>query len=70
LDQNILKSLTAALIAVKNQPGFHEYWENRKSLFFEEFRDYVTTTLTSDSEVTEGIYENLKDDDEEKVIPD
>ena len=28
LDQNILKSLTAALIAVKNQPGFLEYWEN------------------------------------------
>jgi len=70
LDQNILKSLTAALIAVKNQPGFHEYWENRKSLFFEEFRDYVTTTLTSDSEVTEGIYENLKDDEVEEVIPD
>jgi len=61
LDQNILKSLTAALIAVKNQPGFHEYWGNRKSLFFEEFRDYVTTILSSDSEVTEGIYENLKD---------
>ena len=68
LDQNILKSLTAALIAVKNQPGFLEYWENRKSLFFEEFRDYLTAILVSDSEVTEGIYENLKDDEEEKNI--
>ncbi|RMZ51668.1 hypothetical protein EB822_01715 [Flavobacteriaceae bacterium PRS1] len=68
LDQNILKSLTAALIAVKNQPGFLEYWENRKSLFFEEFRDYLTAILVSDSEVTEGIYENLKDDEEEENI--
>jgi hypothetical protein len=67
LDQNILESLTAALIAVKNQPGFHEYWENRKSLFFVEFRDYMTSILTSDSEVTEGIYENLKDEDEEVI---
>jgi hypothetical protein len=70
LDQNILKSLTAALIAVKNQPGFHEYWENRKSLFFVEFRDYVTSILMSDSEVTEGIYKNSKDDKEEKIISD
>jgi len=70
LDQNILESITAALIAVKNQPGFHEYWENRKSLFFVEFRDYITTVLTSDSEVTEGIYENLKDEEKEKIISD
>ncbi len=62
LDQNILKSLTAAISAVKNQPGFHDYWENRKSLFFVEFRDYMTSILTSDSEVTEGVYENLKEE--------
>ena len=68
LDKNILNSLTASLNATKNQPGIHEYWENRKSLFFMEFREYITSILTSDSEVIEGIYENLKD--EEKVIPD
>ena len=69
LDQNVHKSLTAAISAVKNQPGFLEYWENRKSLFFEEFREYITHIFTSDSEVTEGIYGNLNDD-EEKVILD
>ena len=66
LDQNVHKSLTAAISAVKNQPGFIEYWELRKSLFFEEFREYVTSIFTSDSEVTEGIYENLKDDEKIK----
>jgi hypothetical protein len=70
LDQNVHESLNAALRAVKNQPGFYEFWELRKSLFFKEYRDYVTTILTSDSEVTEGIYENLKDDEEETVISD
>jgi hypothetical protein len=65
LDQNVHKSLTAALSAVKNQPGFIDYWESRKSLFFVEFRDYMTSILTSNSEVEEGIYENLKDNEEE-----
>ena len=72
LDQNINESLNSALNAVKNQPGFHEFWENRKSLFFKEYRDYVTSIFTSDSEVTEGIYENLKDDKnpDENTTPD
>jgi hypothetical protein len=70
LDQNVHESLSAALIAAKNQPGFLEFWENRKSLFFEEYRDYVTSILTSDSEVTEGIYENLKDEEKEEIISD
>ena len=67
LDQNVHESLTAALKAAKNQPGFLEFWENRKSLFFVEFRDYLTSILTSDSEVSEGIYENLKDDEEKTI---
>ena len=70
LDQNVHESLTASLKAVKNQLGFLEFWENRKSLFFEEFRDYLTSIFDSDSEVTEGIYENLKDDEEEENISD
>ncbi len=68
LDQNVHKSLTASIIAIKNQSGFLEYWKNRKSLFFEEFRDYITSILESESEAIEGVYKNLKDD--EKVIPD
>ncbi len=70
LDQNVHESLVAALSAVRNQPGFQEFWENRKSLFFKEYRDYVTSLLTSDSNVTEGIYENLKDNEEEEIISD
>jgi hypothetical protein len=70
LDQDVNESLNAALRAVRNQPGFEEFWENRKSLFFKEYRDYVTSLLTSDSNVTEGIYTNLKDDKEEEIISD
>lgn len=70
LDRHILKSLTASISAAKNQPGLLEFWANRKSLFFKEFRDYITSIFVSDSEVTEGIYENLKEEEEEKIIPD
>jgi hypothetical protein len=61
LDQNVQESLTASISAIKNQPGWQDYWENRKSHFFVEFRDYMDSILTSDSEVSEGIYDNLKE---------
>ena len=60
LDQNVQESLTASISAIKNQPGWKEYWENRKSHFFVEFRDYMNSILTSDSDVDEGIYDTLK----------
>ena len=40
---------------------FQEYWQNRESHFFVEFRDYMNSILTSDSEVYEGIYDTLKE---------
>jgi len=60
LDQDVQKSLTASISAIKNQPGWQEYWENRESHFFVEFRDYMNSILTSEFEVDEGIYETLK----------
>ncbi len=61
LDQNVQKSLTTSISAIKNQPGWQEYWKNRESHFFVEFRDYMNSILTSDSEVYEGIYDTLKE---------
>mgnify|MGYP001165040079 FL=1 len=60
LDQNIQESLTTSIGSIKNQPGWQEYWKNRESHFFEEFRDYMNSILTSDSGVDEGIYDTLK----------
>ena len=61
LDKNVQKSLTTSISAIKNQPGWQEYWKNRESHFFVEFRDYMNSILTSDSEVYEGIYDTLKE---------
>ena len=60
LDQNVQESLTASINAIKNQPGWQEYWKNRESHFFVEFRDYMNSILTSGTEVDEGIYEDLE----------
>ena len=60
LDQNVQESLTASISSIKNQPGWQEYWKNRESHFFIEFRDYINSIVTSDSKVDEGIYGELK----------
>ena len=62
LDHNMQESLTAAIRAVKEEPGWQEYWENRKSLFFVEFRQYINNIMIRDSEVKRGIYDNPKDE--------
>ena len=44
----------------KIEQNWQEYWKNRESHFFLEFRDYMNSILTSGSEVDEGIYEDLE----------
>ena len=56
LDFEIRDSLTAAIVAVKDQPGFRRYWEQRRAIFFPEFQNYVDTLLASDANNSEGLY--------------
>ena len=58
LDERINHSLTEVMVAVKDQPGFHRYWRQRRSIFFPEFQDYLDATLSSDRRV-EGVYKNI-----------
>ena len=58
LDERINHSLTEVMVAVKDQPGFHKYWGQRRSFFFPEFQDYLDATLSSDRRV-EGVYKNI-----------
>ena len=59
LDDRIPKSLNQVIYGVKDQPGFNLYWKSRKSIFFEEYRDYVDNLLMSDELVSDGVYEEL-----------
>ena len=61
LDERIPKSLNQVVYGVKDQPGFKLYWNARKSIFFDEYRDYVDELLISTDIVSDGIY--AKDSD-------
>lgn len=62
LDKRIPKSLNQVIYGVKDQPGFKLYWKSRKSIFFEEYRDYVDDLLNSTDIVSDGVYADEKSD--------
>ena len=56
LEQSILHSLTAAIVGIKEQPGFHLYWKQRRSLFTEGFQEFIDSILASEKKISEGIF--------------
>jgi hypothetical protein len=48
LEQAILRSLTEAIVGIKEQPGFHLFWKQRRSIFLEGFQEYVDSLVASD----------------------
>lgn len=56
LDERIPKSLNQVIFGVKDQPGFQLYWNSRKSIFFDEYRNYVDDLLESTDLVSDGVY--------------
>jgi hypothetical protein len=59
LNLEIRDSLTAVIAAVKNQPGFHLYWEQRRDIFFPEFQAYVDEILASEQVNSKGLYRDI-----------
>ncbi len=59
LDDRINQSLIEVIVAVKDQPGFQLFWRQRKAIFFPEFQDYIDTTMSSDRQVSEGVYRDF-----------
>jgi len=57
LDKRIPESLNQIIAGVKEQPGFLVFWNARKSIFFQEYRDYVDAIIASDQKASEGIFE-------------
>jgi hypothetical protein len=56
LDHEIRDSITSSIAAVKDQPGFLRYWQQRKPLFFPEFQTYVDGIIASDQINSQGVY--------------
>ena len=47
LDPELQESITNTLLAVKDQPGFALYWEQRGNLFQSSFRTYFDALIAS-----------------------
>ena len=48
LDGGLQRSITNVMLAVKDQPGFHLYWNDRKQMFNPSFVGFVDKLLESD----------------------
>ena len=60
LDLEIRDSLTAVIMAVKDQSGFQLYWKQRKAIFFLEFQDYIDTIIASEKTNSKGLYKDVE----------
>ncbi|MGK0224678.1 MAG: hypothetical protein ACI9ON_003935 [Limisphaerales bacterium] len=67
LDERINDSFTEVLVSISDQPGFLQYWRQRRSLFLPEFQDYVNATISSGSGGSEGIFSNINKTDAQEV---
>jgi len=56
LDRSLQTAITETVLSVKDQPGFKYYWEQRQSMFIEEFRNFVTGLEGRDAGPVAAIY--------------
>jgi hypothetical protein len=56
LDAELLESLTAAILGVKDTPGMRRYWRQRKSYLNASFASYVDDLLTRETNTSMEIY--------------
>jgi len=63
LDPRLQESLTETINGVKDQPGFHLYWETRKSIFYKEFREFIDSVLVTSRKASPGLYSVQNDPD-------
>ena len=56
LDPELLESLTAAILGVKDTPGMRRYWRQRKSYLNASFAEYVELLLERETNTSMDIY--------------
>jgi len=56
LDFGVTKTITTALLSVKDLPGWGYYWDNRKEFFYPQFQEYVEGLVATKDTQVKGIY--------------
>lgn len=63
LDPEIRDSITSVVIAVKDLPGFRQYWSERREFFKAGFRNYVDATMKSRKVVHQTMYQTSQSEE-------
>jgi len=58
LDSEMQNALTSVMLGILDQPGFKFYWEQRKSFFFKDFREYIEDIIEY-GEPINSIYKDI-----------
>jgi hypothetical protein len=66
LDPELLESLTAAILGVKDTPGMRRYWRQRKSYLNASFAEYVEQLLERETNSSMDIYRTTESASEPK----
>lgn len=62
LDEGVHKSLVEIINGIKNSPGFIIFWKSRKSIFLQEFQEYVEKIMESDKSNSENLYRHEEEE--------
>ena len=49
LDEDVLRSITDALLPTKDLPGMQRYWRQRRGYFYADFADYIDAIFTGEA---------------------
>ena len=58
LDAEMQNALTSVMLGVLDQPGFELYWEQRKSFFFKDFREYMQDIIENGQPI-KSVYKDI-----------
>lgn len=56
LEKDIRDTMTRTLLTVKDQPGFHQFWQERRALFRDSFAFYVDELFDADKNILHRTY--------------
>lgn len=56
LDPGIRDTIIESVVVIKDTPGWHYFWENRRPLFLPEFQAFIDELMKVDREISQSLY--------------
>jgi len=59
LDPGIRDTIVESVVVIKDTPGWHYFWENRRPLFLPEFQVFIDELMKDDREISQSLYQSV-----------